>query len=579
MSIYLGISSIDSDVTATFLKDGKIVYAAQEERFTRKKQQDGFPYHAIKDGLRYLNITLDDIKAVGFGWYKPEVEKKMYLKSGLLSIKQSFTTGKAPFLPSVRHSLNVLRRGLFVGNKSIIKSYNQLIKGLEEIGYKGPLEFMHHQLTHIASTYYTSEFDKALVISLDGYGSGCAGSVYIGEGENLKLVHYIPSPQSLGVMYARVTKALGFIPNRHEGKVLGLAAYGNPDVYYDEIMRDFILTEDSYIYLNALDPYKYKKMFKEGKAEDLAAAFQKVLETVVVHLAKQNLKKYKLDRVCLAGGVAANVKMNQRVMEIEGVKEVFVHPGMSDCGTGTGAALLLQHKEKPFKPFKLDNVFYGPDYSDEEILAAIKQFDFKYTREEEPEKKAAELLAKGYVVGRFNGRMEYGPRALCNRTIMAPTQQSDVNKWLNKRLNRTEFMPFAPATLDYMADKMYLNMDKIRYTAEFMTITTDCTDEMKKNSAAAVHVDGTARPQIVTAQSNPTMYKILEHYYKLTGVPSLVNTSFNMHEEPIICNPYDAVKTFNDGRLDYLSIGNYILESPEVIKGNKASDENAVLQA
>jgi carbamoyltransferase len=560
MSIYLGISSPDSDVTATFVKDGKIVYAAQEERFTRVKQQTGFPYKAIEDGLRYLGITLADIKAVGYGWYKPEEEKRLYLESGKLSIKQAFSA-KAPLMQSLRHAVNLYRRGNFINPDEFKKSHDYLINGLNKIGYKGPVEYFNHQLCHAASAHYTSGFDKSLVITLDGYGSGSAGSIYIGDGEHLKFVKFIPSPQSLGLMYSRVTKALGFIPNRHEGKILGLAAYGNPDAYYNEIMKDFILTEDSFMYLNPLDPKKYEKIFKAGKAEDLAASFQKVLETVVVHTATKNLRKYNLDRVCLAGGVAANVKMNQRIMEIEGVKEIFVHPGMSDCGIGTGAALLLAHKEKPFKPFKLDDVFYGPDYTEEEILDAIKQFDFKYTREDEPEKKAAELLAKGYVVGRFNGRMEYGPRALCNRTIMAPTQQSDVNKWLNKRLNRTEFMPFAPATLDYMADKMYLNMDKIRYTAEFMTITTDCTDEMKKNSAAAVHVDGTARPQIVTAKSNPTMYKILEHYYQLTGVPNLVNTSYNMHEEPIICNPYDAVKTFNDGRLDYLSIGSYILEA------------------
>ncbi|MFZ6009329.1 MAG: carbamoyltransferase C-terminal domain-containing protein, partial [Bacteroidota bacterium] len=221
---------------------------------------------------------------------------------------------------------------------------------------------------------------------------------------------------------------------------------------------------------------------------------------------------------------------------------------------------------KPFKPFRLDNVFWGPEYTEEQMLDAISKFDFKYTKEAEPEKKVAELLAQGYVVGRFNGRMEYGPRALCNRTILAPTQKSDVNKWLNKRLNRTEFMPFAPVTLDYMVDKMYKNADKLRYTAEFMTITTDCMPEMTEVSPAAVHVDGTARPQIVTSASNPTMYKILQHYYALTGVPNLVNTSFNMHEEPIICTPYDAVKTFDDGRLDFLSLGNYILESPHLKK-------------
>jgi len=435
MSFYLGISSIDCDVTATFLRDEIIIYAAQEERFTRKKQQDGFPYLAIESGLKFLGITINDIEAIGFGWFKPDKERQMYLKAGIFSIKQSFSKGNRPVMESVRHSLNVLRRGVYVSYKSQVKSFKEFEQGLLNIGYTGPVEYYHHQLCHIASAYYTSGFNNSLIVSLDGYGSGCAGSIYIGDGVDIKLIKYIPSPQSLGVMYSRVTKALGFIPNRHEGKVLGLAAYGNPDVFYNDIMKDFILTEDSFIYLNALDPKKYQKIFKSGKSEDLAAAFQKVLETVVVHTIKQNLRKYDLDRVCLAGGVAANVKMNQRIMEIEGVKEVFIHPGMSDCGIGTGAALLMAHKNKPFKPYKLDNVFFGPEFNEEEILDAIQKFNFKYTLEQEPEKRVAELLAKGYVVGRFNGRMEYGPRALCNRTIMAPTQQSDVNKWLNKRLN------------------------------------------------------------------------------------------------------------------------------------------------
>jgi len=565
MSIYLGISSPDSDVTATFVKNGKIVFAAQEERYTRKKQQDGFPFKAIENGLNMLNISIKDVDAVGYGWFEPRVERKMYMKSGWLSVLQSFKHGKS-WWSGLLHSLNLLRRGLIINPRDFEKSHKSFCDGLEKIGYKGPVKYFHHQLCHIASAWYTSGFDSALVVSIDGYGSGSAGSIYIGEKEDLKLVRYIPSPQSLGLMYAKVTKALGFIPNRHEGKVLGLAAYGNPEVFYETIMEDFRLTEDSFMYLNALDPSKYKKIFKMGKPEDLAAAFQKVLETVVVHMIKQNLKKYQLKRVCLAGGVAANVKMNQRIMEIEGVEEVFVHPGMSDCGIGTGAALLMAHEEKPFRPFKLENVFLGPEFTETEMLDAIMKFDFHYSKEFEPENRIAELLAQGFVVGRFDGRMEYGPRALCNRTILAPTQKSDVNKWLNKRLNRTEFMPFAPVTLDYMVDKMYKNGNKLSYTAEFMTITTECTEEMKEKSPAAVHVDGTARPQIITKQNNPSMYKILEHYYKLTGVPSLVNTSFNMHEEPIICSPFDAVKTFDDGRLDYLSLGNFILKSPHLKK-------------
>jgi len=560
VSYFLGISSLDCDSTITIVKDGKIVFAAQEERYTRKKQQDGFPYNATKSGLEYLGIGIDDISAIGYGWFDPQKERNLYLESGKSALKE-FINHKAPFLPSLRHYANIHRRGRIVNYQSFKKYNNALVKGLDEIGYTKPLRRFHHQLCHIASAYYTSGFSNALVVSSDGYGSGCTGAVYLGKDSTLTKLFNIPSPHSLGTMYARITRGLGFVPNRHEGKILGLAAYGDPDVHYNEIFKDFVLTEDGYVYLNAIDPFKYKKIIKTGKREDIAAAVQKVLETVMIHTIQTNLNKHNMSRVCLAGGVAANVKMNQRIMELPEVEEIFVHPGMSDCGIGTGVALCLAAEENPISPYKLDNVFFGPEYDEDDILEAVKKFDFEHTKEQNIELKVAGLLAEGMVVGRFNGRMEYGPRALGNRTILAPTQDNGINKWLNKRLDRTEFMPFAPVTIDSKSKDMYLNMDKINYTAEFMTTTTDCRDDMKSMSPAAVHVDGTARPQIVTQKSNQSIHKILHHYLELTGVPSLINTSFNIHEEPIVCTPFDALKAFSDGRLDYLAIGNFLIKA------------------
>jgi len=559
MSYFLGISSLDSDSTVTIVKDGKIIYAAQEERFTRVKQQDGFPYKAIENAFSYLNIGIQDIESVSFGWFTPAEEKRMYIQSGTEVIKKA-GWNKQPFLPTLRNRLNFFRRSHLIRDGRAI-SNNQLMQGLKDIGYKKDVVRFHHQDCHAASAYYTSGFNEALIFTLDGYGSGSCGGVFLGKGTKLEPIHYINSPQSVGIMYARVTEALGFIPNRHEGKILGLAAYGNPDKYFEQIMSAFELTPEGYNYYNAIDPFIYKDIFKVGTREDLAASFQKVLETVSVHLVSQYVKKYKISKVCLAGGVAANVKMNQRIMEIPGVEEVFVHPGMSDCGIGTGAALLNNAMYHEITPYKLKDVYLGPDFSEKEIKDAISKFNFKHSYHENIEEKVAELLALEKVVGRFDGRMEYGPRALCNRTIYAPTKDSGINKWLNKRLKRTEFMPFAPVTLEYKAEDMYLNIDKMRYTAKFMTMTTDCTEDMKAMSSAAVHVDGTARPQLVNAEENPSPFKVLDHYYKLTGIPSLVNTSFNMHEEPIICNPYDAVKSFSDGRLDYLALGNYLLKA------------------
>lgn len=558
MAYFLGISSLDCDSALSIVKDGKLVYASQEERFTRVKQQSGFPYHAIADALAFLNISINEIESISFGWFPPEKEIEMYRKSGA-NVASKTGWLKRPIIPTLLHRTNLLRRSYSPDLHRFKFWNNQLVKGLSDIGYKKELVRFDHQEAHAASAYYTSGFEEALILTMDGYGSGSCGSVYFGKGTKIERLHSINSPQSLGNMYARVTKALGFIPNRHEGKILGLAAYGDPNKYFDEIMQDFSLTQDGYEYHNSLNPYIYKNLFKNGKPEDLAASFQKVLETVVTHWVNQYIGKYGSGNVCLAGGVAANVKMNQRIADLPQVKQLYVHPGMSDCGIGTGAAFLNASMHSPITPYKLSDVYLGPEYSEREILDAIKCFHFKYQRQENIDAGIAELLAKGKVVGRFNGRMEYGPRALCNRTIYAPTQDAEINKWLNKRLNRTEFMPFAPVTLDYMADKMYLGIEKVRYSAKFMTTTVDCTDEMRNSSPAAVHVDGTARPQLVNESENPSAFNVLEHYYKLTGVPSLVNTSYNMHEEPIICNPFDAVKAFSDGRLDNLALGNYML--------------------
>jgi carbamoyltransferase len=561
MSYYLGISSLDCDSTITILKDGRIIYASQEERFTRVKQQKGFPYEAIKNAFEYLKISISDIESISYGWFDPEEEKRLYQISGKKVI-ESAGWRKASILRTLRNRLNLLRRTQLTYNE-IKESSANLIKGLNDIGYKKELKRFHHQDCHAASAYYTSGFEKCLIFTFDGYGSGSCGGIFLAQDSKIETLQYINSSQSIGAMYARATKALGFIPNRHEGKILGLAAYGNPDMFFEHIMKDFELTPEGYNYYNALDPLIYKEIFKTGSKEDLAASFQKVLETVAVHVVKQYVKTYKISKVCLVGGVAANVKMNQRIMEIEDVQELYVHPGMSDCGIATGAAFLDAAQKSKLVPYKLEDVFLGPDFSEDEILRAIIAFDHKYEKLSEIENRIAELLADGKVVGRYTGRMEYGPRALCNRTIFAPTNNSDINKWLNKRLNRTEFMPFAPVTLDYMADKMYFNIEKVRYTSKFMTTTVDCTDEMKQLSPAAVHIDGTARPQLVSPNYNPSAFKVLERYYQLTGIPSLVNTSYNMHEEPIICNPHDAVKAFKDGRLDYLAIGDYLLKATD----------------
>ena len=235
---------------------------------------------------------------------------------------------------------------------------------------------------------------------------------------------------------------------------------------------------------------------------------------------------------------------------------------MGDGGCGTGAALAeFAGSAATRQPIR--DVYYGPEYSATEIVEALKRAQLPFTHYQPIEPRIAMLLAGGKVVARFDGRMEYGPRALGNRSILYHAKEPAVNQWLNQRLGRTEFMPFAPATLYEQRDANYLRMKGAEYTAQFMTLTFDCTDSMKRDCPAAVHVDGTARPQLVSAEGSPGFHKILTEYYKLTGIPSVINTSFNMHEEPIVCDPDDAIRAFMQGNLDYLAIGEFLVEHPK----------------
>jgi carbamoyltransferase len=273
----------------------------------------------------------------------------------------------------------------------------------------------------------------------------------------------------------------------------------------------------------------------------------------------------------LAGGVFANVRINQELHKIEGVEEVFIHPGMSDEGLAVGAAMTvwaaLAHEQgmtaTPTTPLK--DVYLGYEFSEREIEEALKKAGHSYQYHNNVEQEIAALLAAGHVVARFNGRLEYGPRALGNRSILYQPTDPTVNDWLNKDLVRTEFMPFAPSTMAEHAEQCFVDINGAKNAARFMTITFDCTDWMKKHCGGVVHKDGTARPQLVREEDNPSYYRILEGFYELTGLPSVINTSFNMHEEPIVCTPADAIRAFEQGHLDYLAMGNFLLKQPGTI--------------
>lgn len=602
----LGISPLDKDATVTIVEDGRILYAAAEERFTRVKLQDGFPWQALQDGLDATGTAIEEIDRVAYPFLTYDEETRLFEKN--LAKERDFLTetevnataeelraarARVPLgrpavpgladpdermekglLKSVAYrmlgaegvvSRNVAKRGSERWGKDASAFHQrwqlELEGALSELGLAGKLKRVEHHLSHAANAFFTSGFDEALVVTLDGYGSGLAGSISVGRGGTIERVHNLEYPHSLGTFYESVTSALGFKPSRHEGKIVGLAAYGDPEVLGDVLRRRFVQDDGGFRIVETNNVYFARLLSTQFPKIDVAAAYQRVLEEVAVAYVTRHLRRTGLRNVVLSGGVVANVKLNQRLREIDGVERIFIHPNMGDGGCGTGAALLeFAGSEETSR--RLNDVYLGPCFSPAQIADALRRAQLPFTHYAPIEPRIAMLLASGKVVARFDGRMEYGPRALGHRSILYHAKEPEVNQWLNQRLGRTEFMPFAPATLYEHRDACYRNVDGADYAAEFMTITFDCTDQMKRDCPAAVHVDGTARPQLVSAQNSPGFHRLLTEYHRLTGVPSVINTSFNMHEEPIVCTPDDAVRAFLQGNLDYLAIGEFLVEHP-----------------
>lgn len=602
----LGISPLDKDSTVTIVEDGAITYAAAEERFTRVKLQDGFPWRALENALQATGASVAEIDKVVYPFLAYDEETRLFdrnlakerdflteadvnpTREEIKDAKDRIPANRPPVPglsdPNERHeksllktvayhvlasegvvSRNIARRGSERWGREAsafhFRWQRELESALDECELGGKLKRVEHHLSHSANAYYTSGFESALIVTLDGYGSGLSGSTSVGRGGRIERVHDQEYPHSLGTFYESVTSALGFTPSRHEGKIVGLAAYGDPKVLGDLLRSRFVQANGGFRIVETNNVYFARLLASQFPKIDVAAAYQRILEEVATTYVSHYVKKTGLRNLVLSGGVVANVKLNQRLRAIDGVENIFVHPNMGDGGCGTGAAL-LEFAGSPATTRRLPDVYLGPSYSADDIADALKRAQLPFTPYRPIEPKIAFLIASGKVVARFDGRMEYGPRALGNRSILYHAKEPSVNQWLNQRLGRTEFMPFAPATLYEHRDACYLNMAGADYAAQFMTLTFDCTASMKRDCPAAVHVDGTARPQLVTQESNPSFYRVLTEYHKLSGVPSVINTSFNMHEEPIVCSPDDAIRAFLQGNLDYLAIGDFLVEHP-----------------
>lgn len=624
--LILGISPLDKDATVSLVDNGKVLFAAGEERFTRSKLQDGFPAQALQAGLDYLGISLGDIDLVAYPFFDWKKETRLFTKNiqdestflgdvAVGEMRQQIDVALAkvpanrPPIPglanpnekqekSILHkvfyrllgpesvlSRNVARRGSRAWSREAVTYHKawqeELEESLDGLGLRDKLKRYDHHLAHSAAAFFASRYERALIVTLDGYGSGLAGSVSVGEGHHIRRIHKLEYPHSLGTFYESVTSSLGFKPSRHEGKIVGLAAYGESKVLLDIVLSrfhqtpgDFRIVENNNIYFSRYLSTLFPKI-------DVASAYQQALEVVASAYIRHYVEQTGIDTVVVAGGVAANVKMNQRIFEIPGVNHIFIYPHMGDGGCGTGAAFLASQPRvkggaTSANGTAYQHVYFGPAYSDAAITRELQAAGLAFEQILPIEPVIAKLIHEGRVVARFDGRMEYGPRALGNRSILYRASEPEVNQWLNQRLGRTEFMPFAPATLFEERDRCYRNMDGAEWAAQFMTITFDCTDFMKRTCPAAVHVDGTARPQLVREEGNPSFYRVLKEHYQLSGVPSLINTSFNMHEEPIVNSPVDAIRAFLQGNLDFLAIGDYLVPHPSRAHAGRGAGVDAV---
>ncbi|MBU0535329.1 MAG: carbamoyltransferase [Nanoarchaeota archaeon] len=564
----LGIIDGQHDAGACILKDGKLIAATAEERIARVKMKGGFPYKAIKDVLKISNTRPKDIDIVVVGsQLTPPLFARLFRgvqeteRDVLIEKKKGFMDWLSNIV-KYRLRLTVINPESFLGKIQLpfVKPAFRMNMP-KELKHK-PLFMINHHLSHVAAAYYNSGKEDALVVSADCWGDGLSLAVYTCRKGSMKRIYTIKAMDSFGHFYAAITKYLGFKAFRHEGKITGLSAHGNAKRV--KIPFPFVKKKGSMIFnrKKGLDiDSDLKNKLKKYSREDVAAWLQDNMLEGIRDVVASVQKKTNMSDIVLVGGLFANVRFNQAIHEIPGVKSIYIFPEMGDGGLSVGGACYVQMQKKGYKPRRLENVYLGRGYSNKEIEVDLKKSGLRYIRIKEIEKEIARLITEGKVVARFNGRMEFGPRALGNRTIMYHAKDPDVNNWLNTRLKRTEFMPFAPATLYEEREKCYKNLKGAEFAAKFMTITFDCTDFMKKNSPAAVHIDGTARPQLVTKEDNPSFYKVIEEYYRLTGIPTVINTSFNIHEEPIVRSPADAVRAFKDGHLDYLAIGDFLVEN------------------
>jgi carbamoyltransferase len=556
--ITLGINySQMHDSSACIARDGEILFAVAEERLSRVKHDGDFPALAIRACLDFAQVRAEDLDFICQGWSAPRV--------GFLHDMSCYASGRQPV--DCRAVLNTTRHFLSMWHQRGGENRFRQIFGTSN----GRFRYVDHHFAHAISAYAFSGFDETAVLVLDGRGSWEATSLWHGRGGHLEPVWTIPWPNSLGLFYAQFTQYLGFRPYSDEWKVMGLAPYGEPGTN----LREFIIPDDNPYRVAArlligrdsapcaaiagrLGPNRAAESELEARNKNLAYAVQEACEQAMVTLARAAVEKTGCRNLCLAGGVALNSKANGKILTSGIVDRIFIQPAAGDDGVCLGAALtpcLDSGGKLPVK--KMRHAYLGPENTEAEIEKVLQTYKLRATRVADPAKTAAELLAGGKILGWFQGRMEFGPRALGSRSILADPRDPEMNAKVNNAVKFREWWrPFAPSLLAEAAGE-YLESST---DSPFMILTAQVKPEKRGVIPAVTHVDGSARPQTVERDVSPLYWRLIDEFGRRTGVPVIMNTSFNLRGEPIVCTPTDAVRTFFSSGMDALVIGSFLVE-------------------
>jgi len=542
--VILGITHpISRDNGACLLIDGQLIAMAEEERFVRIKFAPRmFPEHSVKFCLESAGVTLKDVDYVAVGFDR-------FFKNIIPNLTgQPFVYG---FLTASFLSVHLTRH---------------MFKIPRYLYQKTP-EFINHHVSHANSAFHCSNFENANILSLDGSGGKNAGFIGYAEGTKLKSYHEISYSDSLGHMFSRITQLLGFKPHADEYKVMGLASFGSPDPKG----LPFIEWNKQIPYINRKKYRQYRKWIRSvvdpenpmaKTSQDIAATAQATLEKVVLRMLEWSVQKNKSRNLCMSGGIALNCAMNGKLLQSGLIDQIYVQPASWDAGTALGAAIQVYIDKKGKIPdVGFTHPYWGPEYSPEEIESAILKFGVnKYHHSENVCEETAKILSENKIVGWFQGRLEVGPRALGNRSILGNPKNPDMKDLINLKVKgREPWRPFAPSIMEEYAPVYLENY----YKSPYMVLTFKVKSEKIHDIISATHVDGTARPQTVSKVANPRFWKLIDEFRKLTGVPVLLNTSFNLSNEPIVCRPEEALRTFYRCGMDCLVMGNFIVEKTE----------------